>query len=170
VLTVEAHLHRVRRLSDVVHARGETLSAAPAVAAWVRATGADLVFGPDVESARFVRAVARAAGLPGAVGRKVRLGDARVRLRLPALDGARHAVIVDDVAASGGTLAASARALRRAGVRRVDALVVHAIFAPGALARIRAAGVRRIASCDTIPHATNAVRVAPVAAAALRPA
>jgi len=166
VLTVEAHLHRIRRLSEAVHAGGESISAAPAVAAWARTTGADLVVGPDVESAPFVRAVARAAGLPGVVGRKDRLGDARVRLRLPAL-AARHAVILDDIAASGGTLAATALALRRAGVRRIDALVVHAIFARGATARIRAAGVRRIVSCDTIPHPTNGVRVAPLVAAVL---
>jgi len=40
--------------------------------------------------------------------------------------------------------------------------VVHAIFSPGALARIRAAGVRHVISCDTVPHATNAIGVAPL--------
>lgn len=48
-----------------------------------------------------------------------------------------------------------------------DAVVVHAIFAPGARARIRAAGVRRLVSCDTIPHPTNAIGTAPLLAAAL---
>jgi ribose-phosphate pyrophosphokinase len=168
VLTVEAHLHRVSRLADVVRGHGRSLSAAPAVGAWLRTIGADVVVGPDVESAAFAGAVGRAAAVGVAVGRKVRLGDDRVRLALPGLAGARHAVIVDDIAASGGTLAATARALRRAGVARVDACVVHAVFAPGALARIRAAGVRRIVSCDTVPHATNAIRVAALVAGSLR--
>jgi ribose-phosphate pyrophosphokinase len=76
-------------------------------------------------------------------------------------------VLVDDIASSGATLAAAARALRQRGLDRVDAIVVHAIFAPRALARLRAAGVRRIVSCDTVPHRTNALGVAPLLAAAL---
>jgi len=66
-------------------------------------------------------------------------------------------VIVDDIAASGATVATTARALARRGVAVVDALLVHAIFAPGAMERMRAAGVRRIVSCDTVPHPTNAL-------------
>jgi ribose-phosphate pyrophosphokinase len=169
VLTVEAHLHRVRRLGEVLAGRGRSLSAAPAVAAWIRAGGpGTVIVGPDEESTPWVRAIARAAGRPWIVGRKIRLGDARVRLHLPAPPPAvARAVLVDDVASSGGTLAAAARALRRAGVRHVDAVVVHAIFAPGALARVRDAGVRRIVSCDTVPHPTNAIAAAPLLAAAL---
>jgi ribose-phosphate pyrophosphokinase len=167
VLTMEAHLHRVRRLADVVRG-GRSLSAAPALAAWVRRAGAGCVLvGPDAESEPWVRAIAAAAGLPWVVGRKERLGDDRVRLRLPPLPPCRWAAVVDDIASSGATIAAAARIVRRAGVRRVEAAVVHAVFAPGARARIRAAGVRRIVSCDTIPHSTNAVPTAPLLAACL---
>jgi ribose-phosphate pyrophosphokinase len=74
---------------------------------------------------------------------------------------------VDDIASSGGTLAAAARALRRRGLARVDALVVHALFAPGALRRLRSAGIERVVSCDTVPHATNRIGVAPLLAGAL---
>ena len=90
-----------------------------------------------------------------------------MRVRLPPLPAARRAVLVDDIASSGATLAAAARALRRAGIARVDAVAVHAILAPGALARLRRAGVRRLLSCDTVPHASNALSVAPLLAAAL---
>ena len=168
VLTVEAHLHRVRRLADAVSRPSRSLSAAPAIAAWVRRTGADLLVGPDAESAPWLRAVGCAAGLPWVVGAKARLGDDRVRIRLPGVRPARRAVIVDDVSSSGATLATAARALRRAGVARVEAVVVHALFAPGALARLRAAGITRVVSCDTIPHPTNAIATAALVAAALR--
>ncbi len=168
VLTIEAHLHRIRRLTEVVPVPARSLSAAPALAGWVarHAPGA-LVVGPDAESAPWVRAVARAAGSAWIVGTKQRLGPRRVRLTLPPLPAARRAVIVDDIASSGATLAAAVRALRAAGLARVDVAVVHAIFAPGALARIRRAGARRVVSCDTIPHPTNAIAVAPLLAAAL---
>jgi ribose-phosphate pyrophosphokinase len=167
VLTLEAHLHRTRALGDVVRG-GRSLTAAPALAAWLRraAPGA-LIVGPDEEAAAWVRVIAHAARAPWVVGRKHRLGDDRVRIRFPKLPPAGRAVVVDDIASSGGTLATAARALHRAGVARVDALVVHPIFARGALVRIRRAGVRRIFSCDTVPHPTNAIPSAPLLAAGL---
>ena len=168
VLTIEAHLHRVRRLDHILGDGSASLSAAPVIAAWLgRERGDTVVVGPDEESTDAVRAIAELAGVPWVAGRKVRQGDRRVTIRLPAVPARTRAVIVDDIASSGATIATAARALRRGGVRTLDAVVVHAIFAAGALRSIRAAGVRRIVSCDTIPHATNAIATAPLFAAAL---
>jgi ribose-phosphate pyrophosphokinase len=166
ITAVEAHLHRTRRLSDVISPRAKSLSAAPAVARWVRQTGwRTLLVGPDAESQAWIRPIAQAARCPWVVGHKQRLGDQRVEIRFPILPTTPRAVIVDDVASSGGTLSTAVRVLRRAGVPTVDAVVVHAIFAPGAQARIRRAGVRRLVSCDTIPHPTNEIHLAPLLAA-----
>jgi ribose-phosphate pyrophosphokinase len=168
VLTMEAHLHRVQRLGEVVPGSARSLSAAPAIALWLRRRPKrTLLVGPDAESRRWVRAIAREADLRFVVGAKVRSGDRRVRVELPDLPAADRALIVDDIASSGATLGECARALRRRGIGTVDALVVHPLFAPRALSRIRRAGIRAIASCDSIPHPTNAVRVAPLFAAAL---
>ncbi len=171
VVTVEAHLHRIRRLGEVFPCPARSLAAAPAVAAWLRRAAPNaLVVGPDEESAPWVRAIARAAGAPWLVATKRRLGDARVRVELPPLPSRserQSAVIVDDIAASGATLAATARALRRVGAQRVWVIVVHALFAAGALARIERAGATRVVSCDTVVHRSNAIRVAPLVARAL---
>jgi ribose-phosphate pyrophosphokinase len=162
VLTVEAHLHRIRSLAEVVPTRARSVSAAPALAGWIRRRGGPgcVIVGPDVESEPWVRALAHAARLPFVVGAKERSGDIEVDVRLPGLPRAKRALIVDDIASSGQTLARTARALRAAGVSTIEAAVVHAVFAPGALARIRRAGIQRIVSCDTIAHPTNAVPVA----------
>jgi len=138
------------------------------LAAWLRRRGGPwLVVGPDEESEPWVRAIARAAGASWVVGRKTRRGDRAVTVHLPAVLPGSRAVIVDDIASSGATIAATARALRSRGLRPIDAIVSHAIFAPGARTRIRAAGVRRLVSCDTIPHPTNAIGVATLVASAL---
>jgi len=165
---VEAHLHRVFELSEVIPGRARSLSAAPAIGAFLaRRRRGLLLVGPDEESRPWVQAVAATARVAWIVGEKTRLGDRSVRIRFPTVPPARRAVLLDDIASSGTTLAAGARALRRAGVDAVEAVVVHAIFAPGALGRVRAAGVTRIASCDTIPHPTNAIRTAALVAQAL---
>jgi ribose-phosphate pyrophosphokinase len=169
VLTVEAHLHRVKELAEVFPCRAESLPAAPVLAQWLREHAATaLLVGPDEESEAWVERVAALAGLPFTVGRKRRRGDAEVELALPPLpSGATRAVLVDDIASTGGTLAACAGALRRAGVAEVEALVVHAVFAAGSLAALAEAGIARVASTDTIPHPTNQLEVAALLAAAL---
>ena len=78
-----------------------------------------------------------------------------------------RALLVDDIASSGATLAAAAQGLYAQGALRVEAAVVHALFAPGALERLRAAGVQRVVSTDTVPHATNQIEAAPCLAHAL---
>jgi hypothetical protein len=51
----------------------------------------------------------------------------------------------------------------------VDAAIVHAIFAPRALGRIRFCRHSGIwFPCDTIPHSTNVIRTLPLLAAALK--
>jgi ribose-phosphate pyrophosphokinase len=47
-------------------------------------------------------------------------------------------------------------------------VVVHALFAPGALRRLATAGVARVVSTDTVAHPSNAIGVAPLLAAAVR--
>jgi hypothetical protein len=63
----------------------------------------------------------------------------------------RACLIVDDMASTGGTLAGAAHALLAAGAREVNALFVHAVMAPGALERIRAASIGRIVTTDSVP-------------------
>lgn len=169
VITLEPHLHRTRRLSDVFRCTAQSLSTAPAIAEWIRAKGLDdyVVVGPDSESAGLVSAVAKLAGLPSMVGVKRRMADRSVAVSFRRSVKAPGAVIVDDIASSGTTLVAVIRELRRMRIRIVDVVVAHPLFETGAVARIRAAGARRIVSCDTISHSTNAIEIAPSLAAAL---
>lgn len=166
VFTVEAHLHRVQRLAQLLP--GCSVSAAPAIARWLaRHARSACVAGPDVESRRWVEEVAELSDLPFVVGEKERLGDRNVRVHFRQSLPAAHVVLVDDIASSGATLAAAARSLRARGAGRVDAVVVHAIFAPGAEQRLRRAGVSAVVSCDTVPHPTNGISCAGLVAAAL---
>jgi ribose-phosphate pyrophosphokinase len=171
LVTLEPHLHRIRRLEEVFSCRAVSLDAAPLLADWAtRDTDEVLLVGPDSESEAWVRNLADLGNLPWIVGDKRRLGDDRVQISLPDSlpPRVRRAILVDDIASSGTTLAAAAAELIAAGIETVDAVVVHAIFAPGAMDRIRNAGIRKIVSCDTIPHETNSIETAHFFANALR--
>jgi ribose-phosphate pyrophosphokinase len=168
LLTLEPHLHRLASLGEYFPAAKSSISAAPIFAQWLRREPEPtLLVGPDEESEPWIRSIARWADCAWIVGRKRRLGDRKVVVELPDTGRFERALIVDDVASSGVTIAETARALRRYGIRSIDAGVVHAIFAPQSLRLIRAAGVGRVFSCDSIPHATNQLRCAPLFARAI---
>ena len=171
LITVDPHLHRVHRLEEAVPARRTvTLSAAPAMGEFLAALpDRPLLVGPDQESEQWVKSAARCAGLDYVVAHKSRYGDRSVEIRLPAHDYAGlDAVLIDDVASTGRTLAEAARALKAAGVQRIDVLVTHAVFADDALDTLRSAGVNRIWSSDSILHPSNAITLSSLLAGAVQ--
>ncbi len=171
VLTVDPHLHRVASMDEVVPGRRSVaLSAAPLLGALAaRRARRPILLGPDAEAEPWVRAAAQAQQLEHATCRKQRRGDRQVSVALPPLDYAgRDVVLVDDVASTGRTLVATARALHARGAAAVDVAVTHALFVGDAGPVLARAGIRRVWSSDTVPHPSNAVSVAPLLAAALR--
>jgi ribose-phosphate pyrophosphokinase len=103
------------------------------------------------------------------VARKVRRGDRRVVVAMPDVNvSARRVVLVDDMISTGRTLVEAARMLTRAGAARVDVAATHALFSEDAADALRAAGVQGIWTTDTVPHPSNAIRLAGLLADALR--
>jgi ribose-phosphate pyrophosphokinase len=130
------------------------------------------IVSPDAGGLKRAQRYALALSAPLAVVAKTRpapdvavvtgvLGDVR----------GRACLIVDDMASTGGTMAGAAHALLAAGASEVNALFVHAVMAPGALERIRAASVSRILTTDSVPaepdRHVQVVSVAPLLARAL---
>ena len=146
VITVDAHLHRTARLSDVCPGiEADNLSAMPAIARHLRAGSLDprtIIVGPDAESRPWVNELSALLGVTCTVARKTRLGDRSVEIALDdpqALKG-RPALLVDDIVSSGGTMMSCARAVIAAGATSVDAIVTHALFPPeidGGLHQVR---------------------------------
>ncbi len=170
VITVDPHLHRVATLQEAVPvADAVVLSGAPVLADWVyRLRSNALLIGPDEESLQWVAQAAARHGWDHAVCRKQRHGDRAVSIELPDMPVAGRAVVLmDDVASSGHTLAEAARGLLAAGAASVDVAVTHALFAEGALALVKAAGVGEVWSTDCIAHPSNAVSMVPALAEAL---
>lgn len=65
-------------------------------------------------------------------------------------DGAT-ALVIDDLISTGGTLVRAARAARKAGARRVLAMVTHGLFMPGAEAVLEDPAIDRIVVTDSVP-------------------
>ena len=162
VVAVEPHLHRLHQLADVYSVPACAVSVAPCVAEWVRSrVERPLIVGPDEESRQWAGPVAQAAGAPLAVVRKCRVGDYHVEIALPDLTefSGCTPVVIDDIVSTGRTMELIVRKLIQAGFPRPECVAVHGVFAGDAYARIRDAGAAAVITCNTIPHATNAIDV-----------
>ena len=160
LVTVDPHLHRIARLDDVFPMPAIHVSAASILAEWIRVNVPDAVLlGPDSESQQWVAEVARLAGRPYEVLRKIRTGDRQVEVSVPENDRLRHGtpVILDDIASSGRTMVRAIERLIEAGTAPPVCLVIHAVFAGTAHDDIVAAGAARIVTTDTIPHPSNTI-------------
>ncbi|WP_421935495.1 ribose-phosphate diphosphokinase [Phenylobacterium sp.] len=169
LLTVDPHLHRFTSLDELYSVPAQALPAAAEIGAWVAREAPDaLVVGPDSESVQWAEDIANAAGVPFVVLQKRRTGDRQVSIEVPDLNAyrGRRAVLVDDIASSGRTLATAAHGIIDQGFGAPDMVVVHALFADDALAAVQRL-VQRVISTDTVAHSTNAISVAPHVAEAL---
>lgn len=171
LVTVDPHLHRWHDLGELYPIRTVAVPAAPAIARWLQEhVASPLLIGPDAESAQWVSDVARLAHAPWTVMTKARHGDRDVSVTL-SQDGdwsGRTPVLLDDIVSTGQTLLAATAALKERGLQRPLCIAVHALFDSDALWKLMAAGVTRVVSCDTIPHASNAISVRPLLADAVR--
>lgn len=171
LVTVDPHLHRHGALGEIYSLEARTAHAAPLIAAWIRShVKSPLLVGPDEESRQWVEAIAADAGAPCTVLRKVRRGDRDVEVSVPELErwAGRTAVLADDIISTGRTMAATVRRLADAGFRDTVCIGVHAVFAGDAHAELERAGAARIVSCDSIPHPSNQIALAPLLAAEIR--
>ena len=71
----------------------------------------------------------------------------------------RTPVLVDDIISTGRTMIAATRHLHDQGLPPPVCVGVHAVFSGDAHDAMRAAGVARVVTCDTIPHASNGISV-----------
>jgi ribose-phosphate pyrophosphokinase len=174
VITVDAHLHRTRRIEDVFpNIEADDLPAMPAIAEFLRAAGVDrnaVVVGPDAESEPWVSDLADRLGLTHAVAHKTRRGDRSVEIAFadPSTIAGRPVFLVDDIVSSGGTLTTCAKALVVAGATTIDAIVTHALFPLDMIGEFLRAGIRSVRSTSSVPHPSNAIALDKIFAEALR--
>lgn len=170
LVTLEPHVRGKPGLTHLYSIPTRSLAVTEPITAWLRReVKSPLLIGPDEGSRAQIERIAEAGGFPFAILRKARVADDDVRIEggaLPELRG-KTPVLVDDILSTGGTMAASAKRIVSAGGTAPICLAVHGVFAQGAEARLKAAGVGRVVTCNTISHATNAIDVTGIIADAL---
>jgi ribose-phosphate pyrophosphokinase len=175
VVTVDAHTPQIE---GFFHIPIDDLSAAPPLCAALGSHLTDdaVIVSPDLGGARRAADFAERLGRPAVVCVKRRTGGASVAVTQVIGDvRSRRCIIVDDMITTGATVAECARALWELGaLEGLTVVASHGVFAPGALARLRAAGVGEVVVTDSIagpaessPQVTR-VHIAPLLAKVVR--
>ncbi|NPA84576.1 MAG: ribose-phosphate pyrophosphokinase [Crenarchaeota archaeon] len=111
-----------------------------------------LVLAPDRGATLRAKAVAAALGAPWDYLEKRRdrvTGEVTIKPKEISAQG-KTVVIVDDIISTGSTLALAASHLKRAGAKKVIALVSHALMIGDAERKLREAGVDAVVTANTL--------------------
>ncbi len=136
-----------------------------------------VVVSPDLGAVKRAELFARPLGLPVAVVHKQRLSGAEVQAQGVVGDvGGRHAIVVDDMISTGGTLVAAVNAVIAAGAQKsVTVVASHGLFVGPANERLGALPLARVMVSDSVPppatplsFTVERVGCAPMLAAVIR--
>ncbi len=157
VLTLEAHNEAA--FENAFRIRNVALTARPLFVDYAKALQAEnlSVVSPDPGGAK--RAELFREALEAAIGRPIGKGFADKHRSGGVVSGdlfvgdvaGATALIIDDLISTGGTLLRAAQAARKAGAKKVIALVTHGLFMPGAEQMIADPAVDRLVVTDSVP-------------------
>lgn len=167
LVTVDPHLHRIHRLSEVYSIPATSVDVASQLGGWIRRNvTSPVLVGPDEESRQWVSSVAAVTGAPYVVLTKTRTGDSEVAVSVPDLEhhGSCTPVLIDDIISTGQTMVAAIRHIRETRAVSPVCVAVHAVFAAGAYVALDAAGAGQVITTNTIAHVSNAIDIVPAIA------
>ena len=128
-----------------------------------------LIVAPDIGAVNLAENTAKGVGIQFDHLEKTRLSGDTVTIKTKNMDvHGRDVVLVDDMIATGGTMAESIKLLKSQGARDVYLACVHPVLAKNAVLRLFNAGVCDIIATDTLEKAQSSVSVAPLIAASIK--
>lgn len=169
LVTVDPHLHRYGSLAEIYTIPTRVVHAAPLISNWIKSNVANpLIIGPDSESEQWVSEVAKDAAAPYTVLNKIRRGDRDVEITVKNLDllTGRTPILVDDIISSGRTMLEAVRLIGKRRQAKPVCVAVHGLFADRSDGLLAEAGAR-VVTCNSVPHRTNDIDLAPILAGAV---
>ncbi|HBN23046.1 MAG TPA: phosphoribosylpyrophosphate synthetase [Holosporales bacterium] len=171
LVTIDPHLHRHKTLEEIYTIPTKVLHAADTISAWIKENvDKPLIIGPDEESEQWVFDVAQKANAPFIVLTKKRHGDRDVEVSVPKMDSYKDhtPILVDDIISTARTMIETVSHLEKAGTKPPTCIGVHGVFAKGAYENLLKVGIKKVVTCNTIIHPSNAIDIVPLVAVGIR--
>lgn len=170
LVTVDPHLHRIKKLTEIYAIPTKVLHASDAIFNWVKHhVPYPVLIGPDSESEQWIQAIAKKEKIPSLVLKKTRYADDKVKIQLSKYEAyLQHTpVLIDDIISTAKTMITTIEELKKVSMKPPICIGIHAVFAGNAYADLKKAGAKKIISCNTIEHVSNAIDLSNLIANAL---
>ena len=184
-ITFNIHEECVLKFFDIP---ARNISAMPAIAEYLdkkyfrKTNEKPLIIAPDKGAYGFAQEMSEIIGCDCTYLTKVRLGPDKVETKIVDVrcdsesentvnvDSVKgmHAIIIDDIIATGGTIVNAINILKQYGASSIDVCCVHPILTNNGATRIYAAGAGKIIGTNTLSSDTSRVSIAKSIADALR--
>ena len=156
VLTVDLHAAQIQGFFDIPV---DHLLAFPVLSKYFeRLALSDLVVvTPDVGGIKLVRNYSKKLGIKMAIVDKRRVGPEETEIGFVIGDVAnKNVVMIDDLIATGGSIAQAANVLKERGAKDIYVGATHPVFCGSAVEKLSAAPIKEIVVTDTIPLSEKA--------------
>jgi len=156
VLTVDLHAAQIQGFFDIPV---DHLLAFPVISKYFeRLVLSDLVVvTPDVGGIKLVRNYSKKLGIKMAIVDKRRVGPDETEIGFVIGDVAnKNVVMIDDLIATGGSIAQAANVLKERGAKDIYVGATHPVFCGSAVEKLSAAPIKEIIVTDTIPLSEKA--------------
>jgi ribose-phosphate pyrophosphokinase len=160
MITVDPHLHRIKRLQEIYSIPTTTIHATKNISNWIKVhVNHPILIGPDRESQQWVEQISHSIEAPFLILEKIRCGDQQVEVSLPQIEKYRDytPVLVDDIISTANTMIATIKHLKQMHTKSPICIGIHGLFIGNAYENLIKAGAHTIISCNTIPHSTNQI-------------
>lgn len=165
-LTVDPHKDYLMDFFSIPSIR---VSAAPAIAEFLKKKNIEFVLAPDKGALARVQEIAKQIGCPYDFIEKKRIDSHTVQIQPKPFNVCNKSVaIIDDIISTGGTMVQSVKELKKQGARDISVVCTHGLFIGDAPKKLRLAGCNHICSTDTIETQYSTIAVAPLIAEKLQ--
>ncbi|HHT9129515.1 MAG TPA: ribose-phosphate diphosphokinase [Candidatus Brocadiaceae bacterium] len=151
VLTVDLHAAQIQGFFDIPV---DHLFAFPVLSKYFERLKADdlVVVTPDVGGIKLVRNYSKKLGVKMAIVDKRRVGPDETEIGFVIGEVTnKNVVMIDDLIATGGSIAQAAKVLKERGAKDIYVGATHPVFCGTAVEKLSAAPIKEIVVTDTIP-------------------
>lgn len=165
IITIDPHLHRIKKMKDVFTNQAKNLTANNTIAQYIKKNFSSknlLIMGPDWESYQWADEISKSIGVKDTVLEKDRHTTRHVDVKLKEkidLKG-KTIVIVDDIISTGNTMIKAAIKSKKLGAKKIIAIGVHGVFVENAVKKMEK-HFDKIITVNTIIHKTNKIDIIP---------